>query len=292
MTTSDADLSGLRREIDAIDDRIHDLLMQRTEIVEQIGVQKQQAGTARVGVRPGREAEIIRRLLKRHKGAFPRPVIVRLWRELLSAQVRVQGQFALAVCTPKDATWYRDLASDHFGAYTPMSLHESPSQVLKAVSDGLATVGVLPIPDGENDDPWWRNLMSAAEGVPKIVARLPFAEMGIGEGRHAFVVAPVAPESTQDDVTLLAFETTGSTSRGRLKELFEGADLDATWIAATKMGGGSEGWQHLVSVPEFIREDDLRLDSVLRAAVDRITRIIPIGVYAKPLSKEDIGLAD
>ena len=37
--------------------------------------------------RPGREAEIVRRLLRRHRGAFPRPVIVRLWRELLSARL-------------------------------------------------------------------------------------------------------------------------------------------------------------------------------------------------------------
>jgi chorismate mutase len=39
---------------------------------------------------PAREAQIIRRLIERNRGAFPPATLVRMWRELLAATVRQQ----------------------------------------------------------------------------------------------------------------------------------------------------------------------------------------------------------
>jgi len=290
MPHDNEDLTALRAEIDAIDDRIQDLLIRRTEVVERVGAQKQQSNTAKVAVRPAREAEIIRRLLGRHRGPFPKPVIVRMWRELLSAQVSLQAPFSVAVFAPRGARCYGALAHDHFGAYTPMTVHESASQVLRAVSDGSAMVGVLPIPEGEEEDPWWRNLMSTADRMPKVVIRLPFAELGVGDGCHAFAVAAIEPEPTGDDITLIAFETMAGISRGRLKEMLADAGLDATWIAVSRSSRDSDAWLHFVSAPTFVGPTDQRLASVTAGSADRIARIIPIGAYARPLARTEMGL--
>ncbi|MCH9020463.1 MAG: chorismate mutase, partial [Proteobacteria bacterium] len=122
MTGPSASLESLRRDIDAIDDEIHDLLMRRTEVVERIGALKNQTESD-VFIRPAREAEIMRRLIDRHRGRFPASVVVRLWREVLAATSRLQGPFSVAVHAPEKSVGYWDLARDHFGSGTKMTLH-------------------------------------------------------------------------------------------------------------------------------------------------------------------------
>ena len=85
-------LARLRRQIDEIDDQIHDLLMQRTEVAGKIGAQK---GRGRGPMRPGREATVLRRLVARHRGGLPRALIVRIWREIFSANIALQGDLAV-----------------------------------------------------------------------------------------------------------------------------------------------------------------------------------------------------
>lgn len=69
-TLPKVDLATLRQEIDRIDEAMHRLLMERGEIIDQlIAVKKtQESGSA---FRPGREADMMRRLAARHKGILP-----------------------------------------------------------------------------------------------------------------------------------------------------------------------------------------------------------------------------
>ena len=54
MLSSKPTLDDLRRQIDAIDDQMHDLIMRRTEVVEAIGKEKRDGKVP--AFRPGREA--------------------------------------------------------------------------------------------------------------------------------------------------------------------------------------------------------------------------------------------
>ena len=63
MSHDSNNLSDLRREIDDIDDAMHDLLMRRASVVERVKQLKKKNGN--VIYRPGREAEIMRRLAER-----------------------------------------------------------------------------------------------------------------------------------------------------------------------------------------------------------------------------------
>ena len=56
----------LRARLDELDDKIHDLLMERALVVESVA----RSGKA-AAFRPGREAAILRRLLARHTGKLP-----------------------------------------------------------------------------------------------------------------------------------------------------------------------------------------------------------------------------
>src|SRR3546814_11677568 len=62
MSSSRTALDDLRRQVDEIDDAIHDLLMRRAKLGESIGLVK---GDGRATLRPEREAQILRRLASR-----------------------------------------------------------------------------------------------------------------------------------------------------------------------------------------------------------------------------------
>src|SRR5207237_3184930 len=69
MSVTPSDLKGLRRRLDEIDDKLQDLLIDRAAIVSQVAASKKDRNQP--AFQPAREADIIRRLVGRHRGAFP-----------------------------------------------------------------------------------------------------------------------------------------------------------------------------------------------------------------------------
>src|ERR1700740_1280148 len=114
MPVTPSDLKGLRRRLDEIDDKLQDLLIDRAQIVSLVAASKKDGN--RAAYQPAREAEIIRRLIGRHRGAFPIATLVRMWREMLAATVRLQSPFSVAVFAPADQPGLWDLARDHYGS--------------------------------------------------------------------------------------------------------------------------------------------------------------------------------
>ena len=97
MSAAKTSLEDLRHGIDEIDDALHDLLMRRTEVVKQVLAIEGDGGSR---IRPGREAQVLRRLVARHRGAFPKPVVARIWRDIVAALTTLQGPFVVAVHAP------------------------------------------------------------------------------------------------------------------------------------------------------------------------------------------------
>jgi chorismate mutase len=286
------DLEILRRRIDEIDDRLQDLLIERMAIVARVADQKQRSG----GVaphQPAREAEILRRLVARNSGALPAATLVRIWRELLAATVSIQGSFVIAVHFPPAGPGFWDIARDHYGSHTPMLSFGSATQVIRAVSEGRATVGVLPMPQEEETDPWWRHLLSTREAAPHVIARLPFGGRGNArsDSGDALAIGRGAQLPTGRDRTLIATENAPNISRGRLFSTLSGLDLRCTFIASSEH---AEGGNTLIEIDGFVPADDPRLDRFRTQLGAAVYRLLPLGGYAMPLSAADlspVGLA-
>ncbi len=287
MTAESPSLDELRSEIDEIDIAVHDLLMRRVALADQIGHVKGDGGPY---IRPGREARILRRLVARHKGPLPKTVLVSIWREIISAMTALEGPYAVAVYA--DRTGHDGLpalARAQYGAERPISAHETILGVLRAVSDGHATVGVLPLPQGEEADPWWRNLVRNGPDVPKIIARLPFAALNRRfEGLEALVVALAPPEASDRDRSFLVAVNSGQMSRGAFREALTRADFQVVdmqnWSA-----GGKVPWV-LVEVEGFVEANDPRLQRLAEVEHSPIGQVWVIGSYAVPLSAEELAL--
>src|SRR5215217_9737663 len=87
-------LADLRRDIDRIDGTMHDLLMERGEIIDRLIATKktQESGSA---FRPAREADMMRRLVDRHKGILPLDTVESIWRVIISTFTYVQAPFSV-----------------------------------------------------------------------------------------------------------------------------------------------------------------------------------------------------
>ena len=68
-----------------------------------------------------------------------------MWRLLLAATLSFEGPFSVAVLGGRGAGFW-DVARDHFGAIRRCRLRRSRGQVIEAVADRKAAVGVLPLP--------------------------------------------------------------------------------------------------------------------------------------------------
>jgi chorismate mutase-like protein len=290
MNETARSLEDLRREIDAIDDAIHDLVMRRTALLTDVASVKGLAKGAAAGafLRPGREAVVLRRLIARHRGRFPKPALVHLWREIISAPFSLQGAFSAAVYAPKDQPGYWDLARDHYGTGAPFAAYTAPSQVIGALVDGAAVVGVLPVIEDDDPDPWWPLLAREDKRIPYVMARLPFAPSrnARGERLEAFVVGPVSPEPTGRDHSYLAFEASEELSRARLSTQLKKAELEPCFFAARAEADG----RHLVlvGVGDYVARDDARLERFASAMAESIRRVFHLGGYALPFEPREL----
>jgi chorismate mutase / prephenate dehydratase len=289
MASTTSSLDDLRRRIDEIDDRLHDLDMERAQIVEASAAAKLRG---RIGaVRPGREAHILRRLVARHRGGFPRPVLVRLWREIFSGAVMMQGDFAVAVAALEEMPDYWDLARDHFGSNIPMIAFHSIGEALRALADGKVAVAVLPMPAEGEREPWWPLLARGGAAAPRVLARLPFAGRGNARGDggiDALAIGHAEPDPTDADRCLVALELTGELSRARLIATLKEAGLAVTLFAAYEPGG--EGAWNLLEIDDGLVEGDPRLAGALASLGERIARIARLGSYARPFAPQALGL--
>jgi chorismate mutase / prephenate dehydratase len=294
MAETEDQLAALRREIDAVDTKLHDLLMQRTDLAVRVGEVKAKSQpigrSPRDGakfVRPAREAQILRRLAQRHNGKLPKGVLVRMWREMISALLQVEGPFVVAVYTPADQPGYWDLARDHYGAKVPLNGFDRLNHAIGAVIDGHATVAILPLPHEDDRDPWWRRIAVRTPNVPHVIARLPFGDPGNqrGRGLQGLVIGTAANEPTGNDRSLLVAEASQPISRSTMRDALNAAGLKPVFIQAFQELGGPE--QHLVEVEDFLAADDPRL-AQLAKALGGESRVIGIGGYAMPLSAEEL----
>lgn len=279
MLVTPSDLKGLRRRLDEIDDKLQDLLIDRAQIVSLVAASKKEGNQP--AFQPAREAEIIRRLVGRHRGAFPVATLVRMWREMLAATVRLQSPFSVAVFAPADQPGFWDLARDHYGSNTPMSAYDTVGEVICAVADGTGSVGVLPLPKPEEPDPWWPHLLSADGSALRVVARLPFGARGnVRTDTDALAIGCGGPEESGLDRTLLGAEFSAAISLPRISDTLATAGLACTSLACDSGGKAV----HLIEVEGFVPISDRRLDAFRLHLSAGLERLLPLGGYAVPLS--------
>ena len=277
-------LDDVRAEIDAIDAQMRDLVVRRMALISEVSAAKQRTGSA--ALHPSREATIMRNLVQQHAGPPSPAILLRIWREIINSATAMQGAMSVAVCAPEKSVGYWDMARNHFGTDTPMTLHHSPLDVLRRMSEERGTVGILPMPQEGEEDPWWPGLASESNGSsrPRIIWRLPFyaSDRGRFENLAAFALAEIDPQPSGDDVTVAIVETDLDVSRGRIVDTLKAMQIGAR-MAAVYQDDRAERRSHLLEINGFVADDDPCWDAYAERIGDTLQRIAVLGSYPAPL---------
>ena len=141
---SGVDLGSIRESIDDIDARIQGLLSERARFAQLVGISKTAGGKAVDFYRPEREAQVLRKALKRNAGPLRDEEVVRLFREIMSACLAQQEPLKVAFLGP-EGTFTQAAVLKQFGASVRALPLPAIDEVFHEVEGGIADFGVVPI---------------------------------------------------------------------------------------------------------------------------------------------------
>jgi len=279
-------LADLRAQIDQIDSALHSMLLERAEVIDRVRKHK---GKQHIFIRPGREAQMLRALMGRPQGKLPEGLVVRLWRELISAFTLLEGTLKVAVYSPEKGPDLWDAARDHFGAFTPFIEYPSALAALKAVQSSKATVAVVPPPVEGEKNPWWPVLAGDKANVLTVFAILPFEPLKAGRSNarralpSGLVIGRLYPELTGDDRSFLALRCV-HVPEMEMRRLLGKAGYKVRQMMSQTMGrGGSAPTLFLAEVDGYVGRADTRLSRLRAMLGSRLQHLAPMGGYAVPL---------
>jgi hypothetical protein len=252
--------------------------VKRGTIVEDIRKIKHRRGPA---LRPGREAVILRRLVAQHRGSFPLPALVCLWREMMGGFTFIQEPLSVAILqSPGESDHLARLARDHYGSMTSFIVHASASSCVRSVVEGNAGLAIAPLPVDGEPDCWWRLLMSNDEKSPKVVTKLPF--VGSAADGEALVVARWDRDFSDDEASLIAIRLTERASRSRVMAAVAAAGFAGAASCATAEPSPGDCC-HILEVDGAVARGDKRLGALVAQFGGADAEAYVVGGYARPL---------
>lgn len=256
-------LADLRQKIDAIDAELHRLLIDRGAVVGALIEIKGTSNPANA-FRPGREADMMRRLVAAHSGVLPVTTVEHIWREIITTFTRMQAPFDIAVDTSLEPERMRDLARFYFGFSVNLDNMPDANAVVARVGEN-GGLGLVSLGQPQDTRPWWRGLVGDA--TPRIMSHVPFIRTRQRQGdRPALVVSPPLADPAPPDVVIYA--VTSET------ELPNSAGFEV--LSAQKSAGN---WDSLVAAPAVVSAE-----SVASQAGTAVDDIVTIGGVARGIA--------
>ena len=199
-------LAEFRRAIDTMDDEIVRLITTRLTTAIELATSKQNA----THFRPGREADVLRRLVAAAGEAIPPLLIEGVWRQIMTASLALQTeastQSGLRVAVVDEAGVLAT-ARWRFGAATTLVACASSAATLGQLAAGEVDLAVLPHWQDSRDR--WRFAKKWRDSTPPVwlAAQIPFFALADTTGNgmpftRAAIFACTKPDRSHKDATL------------------------------------------------------------------------------------------
>lgn len=196
-------LEEVRWRLDAIDAELLKLIDERADLARAVAAAKAAAGEAdRFGLRPDREAQIVRNLLSKPRVAASNSLVLRIWREIMAESLSRQGPFHLSVFGGREPARTVELARLRFGAAPRLTQAVKAEEAIAAAR----TPGGVAVLALNSETPWWGRLL--VEPKIKVFAALPCLSSWGPMG--ALAAAEVNVEPTGGDETFWVTDAPGA----------------------------------------------------------------------------------
>lgn len=140
----DSDLRALRSRIDAVDERLLELINERAGYALQVAQAKIAAGEVECFHRPERETEVLRGIAAKNRGPLSDEAVRRFFRELMSECLALEKPLTVAFLGP-EGTFTQQAAYKHFGHAIAAAPLPAIDEIFRAVESGACQYGVVPV---------------------------------------------------------------------------------------------------------------------------------------------------
>ena len=193
MADARSSLADVRARIDEVDAAILALVDERARLASDVAAAKAAEGNAgKFGLRPAREAQVLRKLLAKPRTSASISLIVRIWREMMAESLALQGPFLISAWGGHDPARIRELARLRFGAAPSLMVVQTAEDAI-AAARALGGVGVLAL---SKDSAWWGRLL--AEPKVRVFAALPCLNAWGSMSALAVADAPIEPSGCDE----------------------------------------------------------------------------------------------
>ena len=193
MADARSSLADVRARIDEVDAAILALVDERARLASDVAAAKAAEGNAgKFGLRPAREAQVLRKLLAKPRTSASISLIVRIWREMMAESLALQGPFLISAWGGHDPARIRELARLRFGAAPSLTVVQTAEDAI-AGARALGGVGVLAL---SKDSAWWGRLL--AEPKVRVFAALPCLNAWGSMSALAVADAPIEPSGCDE----------------------------------------------------------------------------------------------
>ena len=141
---ADQALARIRKRIDELDSQTQALIAERASLAAEVRAAKGELGGAAAYYRPDREAQVLRKVIERNQGPLSDAVMLRLFREIMSACLAQQEPMRVAYLGP-EGTFTQQAVYRQFGHSVNAIAQPSIEDVFLQVQAGEADFGVVPI---------------------------------------------------------------------------------------------------------------------------------------------------
>ncbi len=135
-------LEELRKKIDAIDERLVELINERAQVVVEIGKLKQ-ARSGPIYV-PHREKAVLDKIVELNKGPLPDKTLQAIWRELMSGSFFLERPLRIGYLGPQ-GSFSHNAAILKFGQSVDYEALTDIRAIFEEVSKGHCDFGIVPI---------------------------------------------------------------------------------------------------------------------------------------------------
>ena len=135
-------LEELRKKIDAIDEKLVELINERAQVVVEVGKLKQ-AGSDPIYV-PHREKAVLDKIAELNKGPLPDKTMHAIWRELMSGSFFLERPLLIGYLGPK-GSFSHNAAMLKFGQSVDYEAISDIRGIFEEVSKGHCDFGIVPV---------------------------------------------------------------------------------------------------------------------------------------------------
>lgn len=217
-------LDELRKEIDAIDDKIVALINERCKLAAKIGEWKKQRSHA-IYV-PEREKQLFERLHAKNEGPISSSALRSIYREIISGAISLEKPLNIIVADSAENS--ANAARETFGDAAKYSKSESMEKLFAAILSNEFDYGVIPLADADgNFSKIAINELIKYEKIKICAERIGSMD---GSGGRYFIIGTQETTPSIDDRTAVAIELANACPnwQDKIKTILGDAQLFST----------------------------------------------------------------